>query len=126
MKNSVVSAWAICSPAAMSTAKELPNSAGWKELKGKDVFIYLRMSPTAAIEFANSLIKAAQSNCRMVVDDDGLPEGSLTDKPIDHSYGFYIHPRGAGLSIEIADMGNIDELLNDSAAKHASFLSLEK
>lgn len=111
--DAIVAAWAISSPSAIAGGVVLPNSPGWKEIKGHDTCIYLRLSKSAACALAKRLVEAVESGEPSVVRDGGKPEGTVTDEAWDHQHGFFVHPLGASLSIEIHEMPTIDELLQD-------------
>jgi|JI10StandDraft_1071094.scaffolds.fasta_scaffold74687_4 hypothetical protein len=126
---SVVAAWAVCSPATVEAAPTLPNSPGWKELKGKDTWIYLRVTKAAAHALAEQLLRAAEGHDPAVA--TGQPESEHSGGPVDHPFGFFIHPHGSSLTIEVADMPPIQSLMEvkpsnaellspDGTGKHAT------
>lgn len=121
--DSILASWAICSPQALQRSRELPNSTGWKEISGDDVYIYLRLTKNAARALAQRLLDACESENPSVLTDQSRPEGTISDMPLDHEHGFFIHPRGSSLTIEIHEMENIQNLLEEKAKGDERFLS---
>lgn len=115
--DAVTAVWAICSPEAWARAQTLPNSPGWKELRGSDTWVYVRLTRSAARALAEQLLRCAEADARDVA--TGRPQGTYQDGVVDEPFGFYLHPAGASLSFEVAGMAPIDELLID---KNSSYL----
>lgn len=105
----IAAAWIISSPEAMERAPQLPNSPGWRELRGEDAWVYMRLTKAAARALAQQLLDAASSGEPEVV--TGRPQGTLSRAVAEERFGFYLHPAGASLSIEVADIPPIESLL---------------
>jgi hypothetical protein len=116
----VAAVWAISSPRSIETAAVLPNSPEWKELKGTDTWVYMRLTKTAARALAAQLLHAASSDDPEVV--TARPQGAFSDDVSEEPCGFFLHPGGASLTIEVADMPSVEALLRTKLNADASEL----
>lgn len=110
----VAAVWAISSPETVAAAPLLPNSSGWKELRGSDTWVYMRLTKPAARALAEQLLYAVASTDPEVV--TGRPQGLYAETPSEERFGFFLHPHGASLTIEVADMPAVNVLLKKEQA----------
>lgn len=109
--DAVAAVWAITSPSTIEDAPVLESSPGWKELRGRETWVYMRLTKAAARVLAEQLLHAASSDDPEVV--TGRPQGAHSDGVSEEKFGFFLHPRGASLTIEVTDMAPIDALVEE-------------
>lgn len=127
--SSILAAWVTCTSESLEKARSLgppqynlPNP-GHIEISGKDVTVYLRLTKLAAKHLADLLIKACEDENFRVLNDSAKPEGTYFDGVLDHDYGFFIHPLGSSVSIEVVDMPHIEELISDKVTSDRQTLT---
>jgi hypothetical protein len=108
--DAVAAVWAISSPEAIAQAPLLPGMPGWKELRGKDTWVYMRLTKAAARVLAEQLLHAADDAADPEV-VNGRPQGAWVDEVSEEWSGIFLHPVGASLTIRIADMPAIGALM---------------
>lgn len=74
----------------------------------------MRLTKAAARALAEQLLEACATDDPEVV--TGRPQGTYSETPLEQPAGFFLHPRGANLTIEIADMPAIQALLQQDRA----------
>lgn len=109
--DAVAAVWAIASPSTIENAPLLEQSTGWKELRGEQTWVYIRLTKAAARVLAEQLLHAASTDDPEVV--TGRPQGTHSDGVSEEKFGFFLHPRGANLTIEVAELAPIDALLEE-------------
>lgn len=109
--DAVAAVWAVTSPSTIEDAPVLENSPGWKELRGEQTWVYMRLTKAAARALAEQLLHAASTDDPEVV--TGRPQGTYSDSISEERFGFFLHPRGANLTIEVAEMAPIEALLQE-------------
>ena len=108
--HSILACWAICSPDRFQSAPTLPDSPGWKEISGPDVWLYLRLTRSAAKELAARLL--ASTNSPETFEVVVRPQGAFDDSVSDDGSGFFGHPKSASLTIRVVDIPPIDDLMS--------------
>jgi hypothetical protein len=76
----------------------------------------MRLTKSAARAPGRRLLEAAESDAPSVMSDQARPEGTYFDEPWDHEQGFYIHPLGSSLTIELHEMPDIRTVMQNAVA----------